>query len=169
MRWAAALQTDIPGDGVIVELTETELIRRLASPPHYYTRLRVKVIRSMHERRSLKGREGGHVPSTFWPRGPQASWLRQTKSSLKDMVMTGPASDYGEWSNGGRRNSVARWTRRRAAPADAPIPTLTWLKNISIPFRIRVPYLKKLNVRPPYVGSDRCLWVKFLKTIPAKN
>ena len=31
----------------------------------------------------------------------------------------------GRWPDGGRRSTVARWTRRRAAPAYAPIPDLT--------------------------------------------
>ena len=32
----------------------------------------------------------------------------------------------GRWPDGGRRSTVARWTRRRAAPPYAPIPDLTW-------------------------------------------
>ena len=31
----------------------------------------------------------------------------------------------GRWPDGGRRSTVARWTRRRAVPAYAPIPDLT--------------------------------------------
>ena len=31
----------------------------------------------------------------------------------------------GRWPDGGRMNTVARWTRRRAAPAHVPIPDLT--------------------------------------------
>ena len=31
----------------------------------------------------------------------------------------------GRWPDGGRRSTVARWTRRRAAPSYAPIPDLT--------------------------------------------
>ena len=32
----------------------------------------------------------------------------------------------GRWPDGGRRSTVARWMRRRAATAYAPIPDLTW-------------------------------------------
>ena len=32
----------------------------------------------------------------------------------------------GRWPDVGRRSTVARWTRRRAVPAYAPIPDLTW-------------------------------------------
>ena len=32
----------------------------------------------------------------------------------------------GRWPDGGRSSTVARWTRRRAAPVYAPIPELTW-------------------------------------------
>ena len=55
------------------------------------------------------------------PRGrPHALWLRQVESYLKDTGMAGQAS--AEWSNEGRRSTVARGTRRRACPAYAPIP-----------------------------------------------
>ena len=55
-----------------------------------------------------------------------ASWLRQVESYLKDAGMAGLASAWG-WRlpDGGRRSTVARWTRRRAAPAYAPITDLT--------------------------------------------
>ena len=54
------------------------------------------------------------------PRGrPHAPWLRQVESYLKDTGWRLP----GRWPDGGRRSTVARWTRRRAAPAYAPIPT----------------------------------------------
>ena len=38
----------------------------------------------------------------------------------------------GRWPDGGRRSTVAWWTRRRAAPAYAPIPDLTWTITKSV-------------------------------------
>ena len=56
------------------------------------------------------------------PRGrPQASWLRQVESYLKNAGMTGLVS-AGRWPDGGRRRTVARWTRLRTGPVYAPIP-----------------------------------------------
>ena len=37
----------------------------------------------------------------------------------------------GRWPDGGRGSTVARWMRRRAAPAYAPIPDLTWPEVIT--------------------------------------
>ena len=78
------------------------------------------------------------------PRGrPHASWLRQVEFYLKDTGMAawrlpgrGQTETYlkdmgmaawrlpGRWLDGGRRSTVARWTRRRAAPAYVPIPEI---------------------------------------------
>ena len=41
----------------------------------------------------------------------------------------------GRWPDGGRRSTVARWTRRRAATAYAPIPDLIWQNHRSLRFR----------------------------------
>ena len=58
----------------------------------------------------------------------------QTKASLRDMGMAGLASAWaawralrlsGRWPDRGRRSTFGRWTRRRAAPACAPISDLT--------------------------------------------
>ena len=48
----------------------------------------------------------------------------QMETYLKDMGMTGLVS---AWAMAGRtpRNTVAKWTRRRAAPAYDPTPDLT--------------------------------------------
>ena len=61
------------------------------------------------------------------PRGgrPHASWMRQVECYLKDTGMAAWRLP-GRWPDGGRRNTVARWTRRRAAPAYAPIPDLQY-------------------------------------------
>ena len=45
----------------------------------------------------------------------------QVEFYLKDKAMAGPAYAW-RWPDGGRRCAVARWTRRRAAPAYALIP-----------------------------------------------
>ena len=59
------------------------------------------------------------------PRGrPHALWLRQVESYLKDTGMAGLASAWA-MARRERGNIVARWTRRRAAPAYAIIPDLT--------------------------------------------
>ena len=61
------------------------------------------------------------------PRGcPQASWLRQVESHLKDSGMAGPASALAMARRRPKDSTVARWTRRRPAPAYAPVPHLTW-------------------------------------------
>ena len=39
----------------------------------------------------------------------------------------------GRWPDGGRGSTVVRWTRRRAVPAYAPIPDLTWQHMVKRP------------------------------------
>ena len=61
------------------------------------------------------------------PRGgrPHASWLRQVEPYLKDAGMAAWRLP-GLWPDKGRGSTVARWTRRRAAPANAATPDLIY-------------------------------------------
>ena len=82
------------------------------------------------------------------PRGAH-NGLRQVESYLSDTGMAGLAST---WAMARRRpkeySRVARWTRRRAAPAYAPIPDLTYVILI---------FLKNaLHIRTVFHFSFRC-------------
>ena len=57
------------------------------------------------------------------PRGRPHAWLRQMESYLKIQEWRAWRLP-GRWPDGGQGSTVARWTRRRAAPAYAP-PYLT--------------------------------------------
>ena len=45
---------------------------------------------------------------------------------------SGPWRLPGRWPDGGRRSTVAKWTRRRAAPSYAPIPDLTCFLFVNV-------------------------------------
>ena len=47
----------------------------------------------------------------------------QTEAYLRVTGMVGLASAWA-MADGGRKSTMARWTRRRAAPAYAPVPDL---------------------------------------------
>ena len=53
-------------------------------------------------------------------RRPDALWLRQVEANLRDTDILAWRLP-GRWSD---RGTIPRWTRRRAAPAYAPIPDL---------------------------------------------
>ena len=78
---------------------------------------------------------------------PHASWLRKVESYLTDAGMAGLAS---AWAMARRRpkSTVARWTGRRAAPAYAPIPDLTWFHFQPVQFvQNRRNFLRFFNAR----------------------
>ena len=58
------------------------------------------------------------------PKGrPRASWLQQVDWHLKEKGMD-QASAW-RWPDGGPWSTGRKWTKRRAAPAHAPIPDLS--------------------------------------------
>ena len=54
---------------------------------------------------------------------PRASWLRQIESYLKDMGMMATGSAWRS-PDGGRKSTIAGWTRLRAASVSALTPDI---------------------------------------------